>query len=553
MLQHLADGRVDLMMGRGNMGPVYPWFGQDIRNAIPLAVENYALLHRLWREDVVDWEGQFRTPLTGLHLDARGRSTACRRSSGTARSAAPRSPSRPPTTATASSTTTSSGRRSTSSGWSSSTAGASSTTATGRPTRPSSGSAARSSCARTARTRSASSGRTSTTRRSTAAGMSLEDYMAQTPMTDRQPAAGHRPDARLPRVRRRLPAPAVPRRPRRPAAQDRPRADGDPRRARSCRSCAGSSRRSGRPDVPDGPPLHPRVVGGAEPATPAAAPAAGGDDRMSAAATRSLVVVTRRPEPSRRRPGCWPTGWRPPSSATSARPASSRAVEVIELRDHAQDLTNHLLTGFPSPTLQAAIDAVLAADGAHRRHADLQRLVQRPVQAVLRRPRARRLAGKPVLIARDRRARRATRWRSSTRCARCSPTSNAAVVPTGVYAATEDWGGRGARRTAASSSGSIAPPPSSPPRWRQPVRGAARCVRRPGALRGPPAPLIGEQPRSPSRRLTRETEEGPRHKAPPRCGLATQRDSFNIEAGRVAETLAEHTGTRLASPRWMID
>jgi putative FMN-dependent luciferase-like monooxygenase len=63
MLQHLADGRVDLMMGRGNMGPVYPWFGQDIRNGIPLAIENYALLHRLWREEVVDWQGQFRTPL----------------------------------------------------------------------------------------------------------------------------------------------------------------------------------------------------------------------------------------------------------------------------------------------------------------------------------------------------------------------------------------------------------------------------------------------------------------------------------------------------------
>ena len=66
MLQHLADGRVDLMMGRGNMGPVYPWFGQDLRNAIPLAVENYDLLRRLWREDVVDWEGRFRTPLTGF-------------------------------------------------------------------------------------------------------------------------------------------------------------------------------------------------------------------------------------------------------------------------------------------------------------------------------------------------------------------------------------------------------------------------------------------------------------------------------------------------------
>lgn len=63
MLQHLAEGRVDVMMGRGNTGPVYPWFGKDIRQGIPLAVENYALLHQLWREDVVDWQGRFRTPL----------------------------------------------------------------------------------------------------------------------------------------------------------------------------------------------------------------------------------------------------------------------------------------------------------------------------------------------------------------------------------------------------------------------------------------------------------------------------------------------------------
>jgi putative FMN-dependent luciferase-like monooxygenase len=66
MLQHLADGRVDLMMGRGNQGPVYPWFGQDIRNGIALAIENYGLLRRLWREDVVDWKGNFRSPLTGF-------------------------------------------------------------------------------------------------------------------------------------------------------------------------------------------------------------------------------------------------------------------------------------------------------------------------------------------------------------------------------------------------------------------------------------------------------------------------------------------------------
>jgi putative FMN-dependent luciferase-like monooxygenase len=66
MLQHLSGGRVDLIMGRGNTGPVYPWFGKDIRQGLPLAIENYQLLHRLWREDVVDWEGKFRTPLHGF-------------------------------------------------------------------------------------------------------------------------------------------------------------------------------------------------------------------------------------------------------------------------------------------------------------------------------------------------------------------------------------------------------------------------------------------------------------------------------------------------------
>lgn len=64
-IQHLTDGRVDLMMGRGNTGPVYPWFGKDIRQGINLAIENYALLRRLWTEDVVNWEGKFRTPLQG--------------------------------------------------------------------------------------------------------------------------------------------------------------------------------------------------------------------------------------------------------------------------------------------------------------------------------------------------------------------------------------------------------------------------------------------------------------------------------------------------------
>ncbi len=66
MLQHVSGGRMDVTLGRGNTGPVYPWFGEDIRQGIPLALEKYALLRRLWSEDVVDWEGKFRTPLQGF-------------------------------------------------------------------------------------------------------------------------------------------------------------------------------------------------------------------------------------------------------------------------------------------------------------------------------------------------------------------------------------------------------------------------------------------------------------------------------------------------------
>jgi len=71
VLQHLSGGRVDVMLGRGNTGPVYPWFGQDIRAAVQLTVEHYGLLRRLWREELIDWEGKFRTPLQGFTLAPR--------------------------------------------------------------------------------------------------------------------------------------------------------------------------------------------------------------------------------------------------------------------------------------------------------------------------------------------------------------------------------------------------------------------------------------------------------------------------------------------------
>ena len=44
MLQHLAKGRMDLMLGRGNTAPVYPWFGKDIRSSLPRALENLSLI-----------------------------------------------------------------------------------------------------------------------------------------------------------------------------------------------------------------------------------------------------------------------------------------------------------------------------------------------------------------------------------------------------------------------------------------------------------------------------------------------------------------------------
>ncbi len=38
-------------------------------------------------------------------------------------------------------------------------------------------------------------------------------------------------------------------------------------------------------------------------------------------------------------------------------------VETFELRDVATDIMNHMLTGFPSPKLEAVIEAVTGADG----------------------------------------------------------------------------------------------------------------------------------------------------------------------------------------------
>jgi len=60
LLQHLAKGRVDLMLARADApGPC-----QDSSSlAHDMAIENTHLLRELWTEEFIEWEGRFREPL----------------------------------------------------------------------------------------------------------------------------------------------------------------------------------------------------------------------------------------------------------------------------------------------------------------------------------------------------------------------------------------------------------------------------------------------------------------------------------------------------------
>ena len=117
-------------------------------------------------------------------------------------------------------------------------------------------------------------------------------------------------------------------------------------------------------------------------------------------------------------------------------------IEVVELRDHGQELVNHLLTGFSAPTLQAVIDQVVGADGLiavtpifNASYSGLFKLFF----DVLERDG---LAGKPTLVA----ATGGTARHSLAIDHALRPLFaylNAGVVATGVYAAAEDWGASG--------------------------------------------------------------------------------------------------------------
>ena len=62
-LDHLSEGRLDLMIGKGNGTAQAELFQVTTEDQWDRNREGYELFRRLWREDKVTWSGQFRPPL----------------------------------------------------------------------------------------------------------------------------------------------------------------------------------------------------------------------------------------------------------------------------------------------------------------------------------------------------------------------------------------------------------------------------------------------------------------------------------------------------------
>jgi len=117
-------------------------------------------------------------------------------------------------------------------------------------------------------------------------------------------------------------------------------------------------------------------------------------------------------------------------------------VEVVELREHARDLADHLTAGFADAELQAAIDTVVGADAVIAVtpvfSASYSGLFKTFFDVLDKEA----LTGKPVLLG----ATAGTARHSLVLEFAMRPLFaylRAVPVPTGVFAATEDWAGGG--------------------------------------------------------------------------------------------------------------
>jgi FMN reductase len=116
----------------------------------------------------------------------------------------------------------------------------------------------------------------------------------------------------------------------------------------------------------------------------------------------------------------------------------------VELRDHARDVANHLLTGFPSPALRQVIDEVVAANGLIAVTPIFKASYSGLFKAFFDVLDDTSLAGTPVLIA----ATGGTARHSLALEHAVRPLfayMRSVVMPTAVYAAPEDWSGDTAR------------------------------------------------------------------------------------------------------------
>jgi FMN reductase len=117
-------------------------------------------------------------------------------------------------------------------------------------------------------------------------------------------------------------------------------------------------------------------------------------------------------------------------------------VRVVELRDHAHEITDHLLTGFPAPALKDVLDAVASADGLiavspifNASYSGLFKSFFDVLGDDV-------LTDKPVLLgATGGTARHSLALEHALRP--MFTYLHAVVAPTSVFAATEDWAGGG--------------------------------------------------------------------------------------------------------------
>ncbi|WP_445486763.1 LLM class flavin-dependent oxidoreductase [Niallia sp. 03133] len=70
-LDHLSEGRLEMVIGKGNDPRHYPLFGITEEEQWESLAERYELLKRLWDEENITWNGKYRTALNNVTTEPR--------------------------------------------------------------------------------------------------------------------------------------------------------------------------------------------------------------------------------------------------------------------------------------------------------------------------------------------------------------------------------------------------------------------------------------------------------------------------------------------------